>query len=274
MVRIFVRTLSCLVAVASFAASASAQGIPNAYTTQQSDLPCVEKRFSLFVHLNATSEGAQEFDRAAFESMLELTNAWFDPICVAFDVCAYDTVANYRYESLEATDADELVAQFGDRRIIDVFVPRADTTRDDCSLASTDSLSALADSTFVTVLGECVSPTSKALAQELGHYFGLLHTFSGGDELVSGDNCATAGDRICDTPADPYTAALDSTMQLVDNENPCTFVYRGQDEQGRYYVPHTANVMSYYADECACGFTHDQLERMAGRAERVAERLW
>lgn len=46
------------------------------------------------------------------------------------------------------------------------------------------------------------------LIHEIGHYFGLLHTFetvtSLTREKVDGSNCANAGDKICDTPADPY----------------------------------------------------------------------
>ena len=37
------------------------------------------------------------------------------------------------------------------------------------------------------------------LAHELGHYLGLLHTFSGG---CKNDDCLKDGDRVCDTPPD------------------------------------------------------------------------
>jgi hypothetical protein len=41
---------------------------------------------------------------------------------------------------------------------------------------------------------------------EMGHYFGLPHTFEYFDkpdrELPDGSNCSVAGDRFCDTPAD------------------------------------------------------------------------
>ena len=47
-----------------------------------------------------------------------------------------------------------------------------------------------------------------ALPHEMGHYFGLLHTFewaANGDECASGDGCQFGGDLICETPADPGT---------------------------------------------------------------------
>ena len=37
----------------------------------------------------------------------------------------------------------------------------------------------------------------RTLTHELGHYFNLDHTF----EACDGANCATSGDRVCDTPA-------------------------------------------------------------------------
>ncbi len=44
------------------------------------------------------------------------------------------------------------------------------------------------------------------IAHEMGHYFGLLHTHetANGTELVNGTNCGTAGDLLCDTPADGF----------------------------------------------------------------------
>jgi hypothetical protein len=49
---------------------------------------------------------------------------------------------------------------------------------------------------------------TSALSHEMGHYFGLLHTFewdANGDECASGDGCQFGGDLICETPADPGT---------------------------------------------------------------------
>src|SRR5215813_10771098 len=52
----------------------------------------------------------------------------------------------------------------------------------------------------------------EVFAHEMGHYFDLYHTHetwkdSNGDptkvECPGGDNCSTAGDLLCDTPADP-----------------------------------------------------------------------
>ena len=53
------------------------------------------------------------------------------------------------------------------------------------------------------------NPVSTTLIHEFGHHFNLMHTHGDSNEpestaeLVNGSNCSTAGDRVCDTPADP-----------------------------------------------------------------------
>ena len=37
------------------------------------------------------------------------------------------------------------------------------------------------------------------LVHEMGHYFGLYHTFEGG---CSNSDCTLSGDKVCDTPPD------------------------------------------------------------------------
>jgi len=48
----------------------------------------------------------------------------------------------------------------------------------------------------------------KVFAHEMGHFWGLYHTFEDyqfGKDDFSNENCAILGDRICDTPPDPGT---------------------------------------------------------------------
>lgn len=69
--------------------------------------------------------------------------------------------------------------------------------------------------------------TGKILVHEVGHYFGLYHTFEDGCAGMTSGNCATAGDRVCDTPpvaAPNYgcnagTNSCSETPNLPDNIN-------------------------------------------------------
>ena len=62
-------------------------------------------------------------------------------------------------------------------------------------------------------------------SHELGHCLNLLHTFETayGAEAINGSNCATAGDLVCDTPADQNMGTANG------------------------YNPDLTNIMSYYS---------------------------
>ena len=121
-------------------------------------------------------------------------------------------------------------------------------------------------------LGRIVIP------HELGHNFNLYHTFGNNNtgnsaELVTrgaGANCTSAGDLLCDTPADPY---IFPGANIQSSSMGCP-VYGGTatDANGDGYNPQTGNIMSYYNDSgsaCLRFFTAGQYERMqAGLALR------
>ena len=91
-------------------------------------------------------------------------------------------------------------------------------------------------------------------AHELGHYLGLYHTHAFG-ELVDRSNCSFAGDRCCDTPADPYLGPNN-----VDFD--CNYTGTETDANGDFYMPMVSNLMSYAPSECAYEFTEDQKSRV------------
>ncbi len=103
----------------------------------------------------------------------------------------------------------------------------------------------------------CTRTIKVILGHELGHVLGLGHThgFNTGttNELVDGSNCDVAGDKICDTPADPG---------LYNNVNAsCQYTGGLKDANGDPYQPATDNLMSYSKDECMNHLTNEQLER-------------
>ena len=114
-----------------------------------------------------------------------------------------------------------------------------------------------ADNIFVAY--NCVSNGNTTLEHELGHYFTLYHTHGTTntgttDELVDGSNCTTAGDRLCDTPADPNLSGL-------VNSN-CAYVGTLRDANGDSYQPDVTNVMAYSLERCQDKFSRQQYERV------------
>lgn len=117
---------------------------------------------------------------------------------------------------------------------------------------------------------------NRLIPHELGHNFDLVHTFgtAAGNgplgsgvtlELVTRDagaNCATEGDYICDTPADPFNKAGASLIYV----NGCVhydLTSSARDANGEAYTPSVENIMSYY-NSCTHAFTPGQYERMQG----------
>jgi len=84
---------------------------------------------------------------------------------------------------------------------------------------------------------------------ELGHYFDLLHTHDTGNgaELVDGSNCGSAGDLLCDTPADPRLT------DLVDDA--CNYFGNATDANDDPYNPDTSQLMSYAPKLCRVNVT-------------------
>lgn len=106
---------------------------------------------------------------------------------------------------------------------------------------------------------------SKVIIHEAGHYLGLYHTFEGG---CTNNNCLTDGDRVCDTPPDQSTAAVNcgtpvntctSDADDLSVNNPFRPVSAGglgdQPDQ-------TENYMDYGYQSCQRLFTDGQKTRM------------
>ncbi|MBC7391356.1 MAG: T9SS type A sorting domain-containing protein [Opitutaceae bacterium] len=121
-------------------------------------------------------------------------------------------------------------------------------TGDACGLATVGPIGNGA----VTINNNCV--TVNTISHELGHYFNLNHTFETRDgiELVNSSNCKTAGDLICDTPADPKDIKIDQS---------CNYAGNMVDPNGQLYKPDTKNFMSYFG-HCTERFTVEQQNRM------------
>lgn len=108
--------------------------------------------------------------------------------------------------------------------------------------------------------------TARAFSHELGHTFGLAHTFNNNNsavvadrELVARTNCTTTGDLLCDTPADPYNLSGATTTG-------CAYTGTVTDAQGQVFAPDMANGMSYWV----CGYTYTAGQYAAMQANRQA----
>ncbi len=94
----------------------------------------------------------------------------------------------------------------------------------------------------------------RTLTHELGHFFNLDHTFDGCD----GANCATSGDRVCDTPA----------TDMESYECPLAGEVVGCSDYAL-----TMNYMDYVNDACMYMFTAGQATRMMAWYNAIASQF-
>ena len=117
----------------------------------------------------------------------------------------------------------------------------------------------------------CSQPGNSTLAHEMGHYLALPHPFEGTSPQPQGvfaervtrnpndtangrqaSNCANAGDRFCDTPAD-----------FIGTRWPCNSAApQDTDLNGDPFRPDAALFMSYSLDNCQNRFSNQQISVM------------
>ena len=126
----------------------------------------------------------------------------------------------------------------------------------------------LSNRTSSIVLSKFDLSDQKVVAHEVGHFFGLYHTFEEsqfGKDDSDPDLCWQQGDRICDTPADPG-----GIYEIYINYSTCEMLGL-KTKLGTDYKPLVNNYMSYYKP-CYLKeyeFTPEQLRFMntAGNSE-------
>jgi hypothetical protein len=120
----------------------------------------------------------------------------------------------------------------------------------------------------IALNNDCVGVpgNDSSFPHEMGHYFNLLHTHetATGNELVDESNCTTAGDLLCDTPADP---------NLTDKcDNNCNYTGTGKDANNQVYKPDTHAIMSYAPKLCRDTFSAQSIARIRDTLANAANR--
>ncbi len=239
------------------------------FSQKKTKLPCIDKQFSIVAHVVKDSLGVTNISESQIQSLVSSVNPIFDSICVSFKVCEIRYVDNFMYDTLSRWD--ELKNQFHvDNRINIYFVSKITIPAGAAGFAGLGAICNTNDDGIVLIK----TASKIVLAHELGHYFGLSHTFENSihpdvskRELVDGSNASSESDQVVDTPADPYDPSMKNAMYPMflspDPNKPCKFVGKMQDARGLFFDPLVGNTMSYYPEECNCGFTHEQYLKMA-----------
>ena len=240
------------------------------------DLPCVNKNYNLLLHVAVDSTLRRPLrSEVQLDTMVQRLNEFFEPICVSFSICEInileDDFSLGRIDLEPITQADqleELKVRFSLRRRINIFfLDYISGSR--CGASTFESILTELDAN-IYVENECNESLAGQVAHHLGHTFGLRNTYDPATiELVDGSNCDATGDRLCDTPADPFGQALTEEQEAAAEAGElvagfvggdCEFIYEVRDPNGDWYQPDVGNIMSAYP--CKCGFTQEQYRLM------------
>ncbi len=218
------------------------------------------------IHIVRTNSGGGNFVLSEIElnNYLSQLNEDFAPAKLNFVICGdinYINNSNY-YDLDDNNQEDEMGNTYDIENVINVyFYGQGATSR---GHFSHDGIDRFRVNTSQLLVRESV------FQHELGHYLDLYHTHeiwnNTNIELVERSNCSTAGDLLCDTPADPRLRTG------VNVNNFCNYIGNEIDANGDSYTPLTDNIMSY-ATQCRTEFTEEQLERVAFVAREVRSYL-
>lgn len=230
-------------------------------------LPCVNKKFGIIVHVVYDYFGNPNITESEIQGKIDGLNAIFDSICIDFEICEFRYISNYNYDGFSPNQFPLMDVAYCEANRINLFFTSSVSGGD--GYATQGGIDSLTSGGIVAAKNF----NSGDIAHLFGHFFGLYNTWEGSlsanPELVDGSNCATAGDSICDTPADPFyitTSILWLSGTFLD------FVYQGLDANGDYYNPLVSNIMSNYPNKCY--FTYGQYRKMVDVWLNSSQKMW
>lgn len=206
------------------------------------------------VHIVMNIKGMAGVNQTSISGSISLANSYFKNAGLQFFTDSADYVNDYNYSFITYNYLKkELLTKYSVSNRINLFLVDSIKIGSQRSYGFT-YFPDMPDSNFIYLDKNYASGNS--LATMLGHFMGLLstHETAGGRELASEKNCASGGDFICDTYADP------DLLNEVDDS--CRYIGNMRDDSGKYYIPSVANIMSNSPDKCKCILTPLQYRRI------------
>jgi hypothetical protein len=243
-------------------------------------LPQINRTLSIAVFVVKSQGNIAGITDANIQNAINTLSLYFNPIALKFTMCSVTYIDNY-----------QLNTELSHAHISNSKIALGDHEKDLLTLYNIPNTinlyvvnkNAITDSSNRTVGGFTYMPgdagknsifitkfsilDGSTLAHQMGHFLNLYHTSEVrfGAEAIDESNCKTAGDRCCDTDADPDL----SSGTLVD----ANCIYIGSNIGPELYHPSAKNMMSLGPVNCRCVFSRTQFLRMIDALTRLRANL-
>ncbi len=218
----------------------------------------VPRNFMVSLHIIRSTFGSGGIKKSLVLGALNEMNETYANADIVFELCEdVHYIDNDLYIETIPSEVSGLMSNNNvDGSINIYFIPQVINGSGDGICGNATFPSTTPSHRRILMDNNCVTNGS-TLIHEMGHYFGLLHTHStsNGIEYVERVNCTSAGDRFCDTPADPRLSG-----STVTN---CVYVGGEVDPNGVTYVSDPSNFMSYAPKSCRINFSPDQYAHLS-----------
>lgn len=210
-------------------------------------------------HIIRQSNGAGGLNEATLNAAIATMNTIYQPINLQFYLCSgvhYIDDDNLYNCDIDTDNSQLILNNVNDA--VNIYFAGVLTASGSQLNGISSFPSGNASANWLIMYNGAVG-NGETLSHEMGHYWNLYHSHETayGKELVTrgaGANCTTAGDRVCDTPADPCC--------YFYNSSNCTYNGTAVDASGATYSPQISNLMSYYG-ACRTQFTIGQQNRVS-----------
>lgn len=199
------------------------------------------------------SDGSGGISDANLQTAMDDMNATYAAANIQFYECSRAYVNSDTYYDFHQSEETALANAYEVSNVINIF--HCNTVTTSSGLSACGYAYYPSSSRDRVVMKNSCTTNGSTLIHELGHYLSLNHTHNAGNELVDGSNCTTAGDRICDTPADP-------TLSSSVVNSSCVYTGTATDANGDSYNPDPNNFMSYSRKSCRDQFSAGQIARL------------
>lgn len=207
-------------------------------------------------HIFRRSDGSGGLTEAQLNDAIDAMNEFYINADIQFFICGgINYINNSSYYDFHKSQENSVGNLYDEENTINIYFANTVTSASNQALCGYAYYPGGPDR---ILMNNSCATNGSTLSHEMGHFFSLMHTHGPSNtrltnELVNGSNCQSAGDRICDTPADPQLSNSNVNIN-------CVYTQQRMDSNGDYFEPDPKNLMSYSRKTCRDKFSSQQYE--------------